>query len=53
VKISRITPRKKILKRFSLAFLRKNRMASALLGKFLELVLTARATRIVQQTVTQ
>jgi hypothetical protein len=36
--------REKILKLFSLAFLQKNRLASALLGKFLELALTARAT---------
>jgi len=42
VKISRIVPSRKFLQRFSLAFLHKNQLALALLGKFLALVLTAR-----------
>jgi hypothetical protein len=43
VKISRIVPSRKFLQRFSLAFLHKNRLALALLGNFLALVLTTRS----------
>ncbi|MGB7746231.1 MAG: hypothetical protein WBN75_02985 [Verrucomicrobiia bacterium] len=44
MKISRISPPQENPQAVSLAFLRKNRMASALLSKLLELVLTVRAT---------